>query len=54
MPAAIAITPNRIEIAYTVDSSSRKTISDMISQNTPATRNTHHAFETVRATSAAS
>ena len=49
MPAAIAMTPKRMETAYTVVSSMRKTMRLMISQRIPAIRKTHQALDTIRA-----
>ena len=49
MPAAMAMTPKRMEIAYTVVSSMRKTMRLMISQRIPAIRKTHQALDTIRA-----
>ncbi len=54
MPAAIAMTPKRIEIAYTVVSSMRKTMRLMISQRIPAIRKIHQALDSIRAVSAES
>ena len=48
MPAAIAMTPKRMETAYTVVSSMRKTMRLMISQRIPAIMKTHQALDTIR------